>query len=137
MSTYASMARWKFSPAEVIIHPSDLTVSRDFYENVLGLRLYHEYGDGDRVIGVVYFLGGGNLELAATPAAHQMGVTKLWLQVPDLDAEQKRLHGLGVRIDQRAARMAWGLIELHLRDPDDHLLTLVEVPEDHFLRSRL
>ncbi len=120
-----------------IIHPTDLTVSRDFYENVLGLRLYHEYGDGDRVIGVVYFIGGGHLELAATPAAHQEGSTKLWLQVPDLDAEEKRLDGLGVRIDQRAARMPWGLIELHLRDPDGHLLTLVEVPEDHFLRRRL
>jgi catechol 2,3-dioxygenase-like lactoylglutathione lyase family enzyme len=54
--------------SRLILHPSDMARSRHFYERVLGLRIFHEYGDASAVIGVVYFLG-GFLELSgATPA---------------------------------------------------------------------
>ena len=39
--------------SRLILHPSDLAQSRHFYEQVLGLRIFHEYGDGSAVIGVV------------------------------------------------------------------------------------
>jgi catechol 2,3-dioxygenase-like lactoylglutathione lyase family enzyme len=54
--------------SRLILHPSDMAQSRHFYEQVLGLRIFHEYGDRSAVIGVVYFLGGGFPELSgATP----------------------------------------------------------------------
>ena len=123
--------------SRLVVHPRDFAASRHFYEDLLGLRLYHEYGDGERVIGAVYFVGGGHLELAATSPGADPGATKLWLQVPDLAAEQRRLDAVGVTIDERASLMPWGLKELGLRDPDGLAITLVEVPEDHFLRLRL
>jgi hypothetical protein len=52
-----------------ILHPRDMVRSRHFYEQALGLRIFHEYGYRGAVIGVVYFLGGGFLELSgANPA---------------------------------------------------------------------
>ena len=50
--------------SHLILHPSDMAQSRHFYEQVLGLRIFHEYGDRSAVIGVVYFLGGGFPELS-------------------------------------------------------------------------
>ena len=61
--------------SRLILHPSDMAQSRHFYEQVLGLRIYHEYGDASAVIGVVYFLGGGFLELSNCPAPPQPGRT--------------------------------------------------------------
>lgn len=120
--------------SRVIIHPVDFAASRRFYEDVLGLRLYHEYGDGESVIGAVYFAGGGHIELV--DHNDDRGVlTKLWLQVPDLEAEQTRLRALGADIRSAAERKPWGLDEMELRDPDGHRITLVEIPRDHFLRG--
>ena len=130
------------SPMEVlasrlILHPSVMARSRHFYEQVLGLRIFHEYGDGSSVIGVVYFLGGGFLELSGAPSGRANGFSTLWLQVPDVAREETRLRGLGIPLAAPACRKPWGLIELPLADPDDHVVILVEVPEDHFLRRQV
>jgi catechol 2,3-dioxygenase-like lactoylglutathione lyase family enzyme len=119
-----------------ILHPRDMVRSRHFYEQILGLRIFHEYGDRGAVIGVVYFLGGGFLELSgANPARN--GFSTLWLQVPDVSREEARLRGLDVHFAASASRKPWGLIELPMADPDGHAVILVEVPEDHFLRRQL
>ena len=104
----------------------------------MGLRLFHEYGD-DRgaIAGVVYYLGGGFLELSASRSRPDGGFTRLWLQVPDVRAEEARLRGLGVALASGAERKPWGLVELRLHDPDGEEIILVEVPEDHFLRRQL
>jgi catechol 2,3-dioxygenase-like lactoylglutathione lyase family enzyme len=123
--------------SRLILHPSVMARSRHFYEQVLGLRIFHEYGDGSRVIGVVYFLGGGFLELSGATPDRTNGFSTLWLQVPDVGREETRLRGLGIPLAAPASRKPWGLIELPLADPDDHVVILVEVPEDHFLRRQL
>jgi len=85
---------------------------------------------------VVYFLGGGFLELSgANPA--QNGFSTLWLQVPDVSREEARLRALGVRFAAPTSRRPWGLIELPMADPDGHAVILVKVPKDHFLRRQL
>jgi catechol 2,3-dioxygenase-like lactoylglutathione lyase family enzyme len=123
--------------SRLILHPSDMAQSRHFYEQVLGLRIFHEYGDGSAVIGVVYFLGGGFLELSGATPGRANGFSTLWLQVSDVSREEMCLRGLGVPLGGSAARKAWGLIELPLADPDGHAVILVEVPADHFLRRQL
>jgi predicted enzyme related to lactoylglutathione lyase len=121
--------------SRVLISGRDFARSRRFYEDTLGLDIAREYGTGGVVTGVVYFLGGGFLELTAT-GPPPTGV-RLWIQVPDVAAEAERLAALGVTVRQPATRMPWGLIECWAEDPDGVELRLVEVPSDHPLRRRV
>ena len=123
--------------SRVILHVPDLARSRAFYEHTLGLSIFREYGIGGAVTGVVYFLGGGHLELTSgTDALATRGVS-LWVQVPDLVAEEARLVAAGVTVLKPAARMPWGLLECWIADPDGTELRLVEVPADHPIRRRV
>jgi hypothetical protein len=54
----------------------------------LGLRIFHEYRDGSAAIGVVYFLGGGFLELSRGGKSGPGKISTLWLQVPDVGQEE-------------------------------------------------
>ncbi len=125
--------------SRTIIATQDLAASRFFYERTLGLRVYREYGSHGEVTGVVFFLGGGFLELAeGPPGPGRTGdAVKLWLQVPDLAAEELRLGQAGVGVRKPAARMPWGLDEMWIEDPDGIELRLVEVPPEHPLRRRV
>lgn len=123
--------------SRVLLRPVDLERSLAFYGGTLGLHVYREYGAGDHR-GVVFFLGGGFLEVAGRadgPARDDR--IRLWLQVPDLAEAEKTLVDAGTTIDKPAERMPWGLLELWARDPDGNGLVLVEVPDDHPLRRRL
>jgi catechol 2,3-dioxygenase-like lactoylglutathione lyase family enzyme len=121
--------------SRVLISGADFARSRRFYEETLGLDIAREYGAAGTVTGVVYFLGGGLLELTAS-GPPPTGV-RLWIQVPDVGAEEQRLAALGVPVRQPARRMPWGLIECWIEDPDGIELRLVEVPPDHPLRRRV
>ena len=114
--------------SRVIVHVVDLGRSRRFYEEVLGLAVYREWG-----VGVAFFLGGGFLELSAGP---RPGGTTLWLQVPTLAGLEDELRAAGVAIRKPTEVMPWGLVELWAGDPDGNELRLVEVPVDHPLRRR-
>jgi len=61
----------------------------------------------------------------------------LWLQVPDAVAEAERLVAAGVTVRKPVERMPWGLVEFWIEDPDGAELRIVEVPDDHPLRSRV
>lgn len=118
--------------SRVIIHPSDLARSRQFYEGVIGLSVYREWS-----VGVAYFLGGGFLELSSVGAPTPPGNrTTLWLQVPSLTGLEEDLVARGTEVGKPTETMPWGLIELWLADPDGNELRLVEVPPGHPLRSR-
>jgi catechol 2,3-dioxygenase-like lactoylglutathione lyase family enzyme len=125
--------------SRTILRPSDFEASRHFYQEVLGLHVYREYGVDGRVTGVVLFTGNGFLELATVgggmPNADRGA--SLWLQVPDVDHEHERLREAGVAAVEPPRTMAWGLREMWLADPDGVRIVLVEVPEDHPLRRRV
>jgi predicted enzyme related to lactoylglutathione lyase len=121
--------------SRVLYRARDFDGLRRFYEEVLGLRIYREYGAAGTVTGVVYFLGGGFLEL--TRGGGTSSPLTLWLQVPDLAAESDRLRAAGVPIARDVERMPWGLLELWAHDPEGNELRLVEVPPEHPLRRRL
>jgi len=119
----------------IILRPVDLERSLRFYGETLGLRVYREYGTGaDR--GVVFFIGGGYLEITGTAPSSDVDKVSLWLQVPDLQAVHADLAAKGVDIVGPPERKAWGLDEMWIRDPDGVSIVLVEVPEDHPLRRR-
>ncbi len=121
--------------SRVLYRPRDFPSLRRFYEQVVGLHPYREYGLDGRVEGVVFFLGGGFLELvrAETPSPP----ITLWLQVADARREEEGLRLAGVEVVKAAERMPWGLVESWVRDPEGNELRLVEVPDDHPLRRRV
>jgi predicted enzyme related to lactoylglutathione lyase len=121
--------------SRVLYRSGDFDSLRRFYEDAVGLHVYREYGSIDEPLGVVFFLGGGFLEI--TRAATSSPSFTLWLQVRDVRAEENRLRDAGVAVVKRAERMTWGLIESWVRDPEGNELRLVEIPEDHPLRRRL
>jgi catechol 2,3-dioxygenase-like lactoylglutathione lyase family enzyme len=128
--------------SRVLLSPLDFERSRRWYTDVLGLRIYREYGTAGRVTGIVLFLGGGFLELTSAGAARHNGDERLpmtlWFQVPDVDAEHDRLASTGdVNVVAPPKTMPWGLREMVIEDPDGLHLVLVEVPELHPLRRRL
>ena len=122
--------------SRTIVRVRDLAASRRFYEDTIGLQIYREYGAGGVTTGVVFFLGGGYLELTEGGTGIAPGVC-LWLQVADVIAEEQRLAAAGVTIRKGAERMSWGLIEGWVEDLDGLEIRLIEVPPDHPLRRRV
>jgi catechol 2,3-dioxygenase-like lactoylglutathione lyase family enzyme len=126
--------------SRVLLSPLDFERSRRWYTDVLGLRIYREYGADGQVTGIVLFLGGGFLELncASPPHGKDPMPMTLWLQVPDVDDEHERLVATGeVTVLAPPDTMPWGLREMWIEDPDGVRIVLVEVPEMHPLRRRL
>jgi len=119
----------------VILRPVELERSLRFYGETLGLRVYREYGSGDDR-GVVFFIGGGYLEITGTAPPADVDKLSLWLQVPDLDEVYARLSAADVDIVDPPERKPWGLQEMWIRDPDGLSIVVVQVPEDHPLRRR-
>ena len=119
--------------SRVLLRSPDLARSRQFYRHVLGLAVYREFGDpADPAL--VFFLGGGFLEVTGGGVAGDLNTLSLWLQVRDIDAEHQRLTGAGVSILRAPEREPWGLVEMWIADPDGVRIVLVEVPPDHPLR---
>jgi catechol 2,3-dioxygenase-like lactoylglutathione lyase family enzyme len=125
--------------ARVLLRPSDMDEAVTFYEHRLGLVRFREWGDPPHR-GVVYFLGGGYLELTETPPGapppEAPAGVRLWLQVADVRAARDELAAAGVAIIEEPERKPWGLVEMVVRCPDGLPLVLVETPLDHPLRRR-
>lgn len=123
--------------SRVLLRPRRLDRSLDFYRRLLGLAVFREFGEGEHR-GVVFFAGGGLLEVSGATAETEPAGDRitLWLQVRDVAAELDRLSAAGVVVARQARREPWGLVEAWIDDPDGVRIYLVEVPEDHPLRRR-
>lgn len=121
--------------SRVLLRPVDLERSRAFYRDVLGLAIFREFGTGP-TRGTVFFLGSGFLELSGGSNDGPTGAVQLWLQVRDADATHAELLAAGVRVLRPPVREPWGLVEMWIADPDGLRIAVVEVPEDHPMRSR-
>lgn len=119
--------------SRVLVRPANLTRSRGFYGDILGLAVYREFGPPEDP-GVVYFLGGGFLEVAGHSDQPGGATVQIWLQVRDVHAEYQRLLAAGVRILREPVSEPWGLTEMWIEDPDGVQIVLVEIPADHPLR---
>ena len=51
--------------SRVLVYPADFDRTVRWYDDVLGLARYREFGTGGRITGVVYFLGTGFLEVSS------------------------------------------------------------------------
>lgn len=122
--------------SRILIRPADLGRSRRFYRDLLGLAVYREFGPPADP-SLVFFAGGGLLEVSGQAAAPPGGSVLIWLQVRDVHAEHERLVVAGARVLREPAVEPWGLTEMWIEDPDGIRIVLVEVPEDHPLRRDL
>ncbi|MDX2676591.1 MULTISPECIES: VOC family protein [Streptomyces] len=121
--------------SRTLLRPTDPERSRAFYGEQLGLAVYREFGTGSER-GVVYFLGGGFLELSGRSQTPPDPAVRLWLQVPDLAAAHDELRTKGVDVVRPPVKEPWGLLEMWITDPDGTPIVLVEVPPDHPIRYR-
>ena len=119
-------ARVDVLASRLLLSPSDLPRSLRFYGETLGLAVYREW-DG----GVVFFIGGGLLEVSGSAEALRAEGLRVLLQVRDVSAEFARLAAAGVMIEEEPDRKPWGLIEMTIRDPDGVAIVIVEVPPEH------
>lgn len=119
--------------SRILLRPRDVQRSQRFYRDTLGLAVCREFGE-PTAPGLVFFLGGGFLEVSGGGGPTTTGDTCLWLQVRDLEAEHRHLERLGVDITRPPVREPWGLLEMWITDPDGVRIVLVEVPQQHPLR---
>jgi catechol 2,3-dioxygenase-like lactoylglutathione lyase family enzyme len=119
--------------SRILLHPVDPGRSTHFYRDVLGLAVYREFGSPADP-SVVFFLGGGFLEISGPAASPPGRSAQIWLQVRDVHAEHERLTAAGVRVLREPTAEPWGLTEMWIEDPDGVGIVLVEVPADHPLR---
>jgi predicted enzyme related to lactoylglutathione lyase len=115
--------------SRVLLHPRDPERSRAFYREVLGLAVYREFPGG-----VVFFLGGGFLEISRHAEGPENRAVALWLQVRDVESALAEVVARGARVLREARFEPWGLREAWLADPDGTRIVLVEVPPEHPLR---
>ena len=121
--------------SRVLLRPTDFEHSFRFYAESLGLHLYREWSSAS-TRGVVFFLGGGFLELSGSSRTGASESVGLWLQVRDVDAAGRELEEAEVDIVELPTDKPWGLREMQIRDPDGLSIVIVEVPETHPLRRR-
>jgi catechol 2,3-dioxygenase-like lactoylglutathione lyase family enzyme len=119
--------------SRILLRPRELARSRRFYADVLGLAVHREFGDPADP-SVVFFLGGGFLEVSGAAEEPAGPALSVWLQVRDVEAEHRRLRALGVPVLRPPRLQPWGLLEMEIADPDEVRIVLVEVPPGHPLR---
>ena len=119
--------------SRILLRPADRDRSRRFYRDTLGLAVWREFGDRDDP-GIVFFLGGGYLEVSGVGDGTAARNLAIWIQVRDIAAEYRRLRAAGVEIVRAPERELWGLLEMWIADPDGVRIVLVEVPTEHPLR---
>jgi catechol 2,3-dioxygenase-like lactoylglutathione lyase family enzyme len=125
--------------SRVLLRPRDFARSVDFYERGIGLARYREWGEAPHR-GVVYFLGGGYLELTEGGGASAAGLDsvpiRLWLQVADIESVRAELAERSITVAAEPEHKPWGLIEMSVLDPDGLELVVIETPVTHPLRRR-
>ncbi len=119
--------------SRVLLTPTDPAATRHFYGEVLALAVAREFGPPEHP-GIVYFTGGGFLEVSGQASARPTPGIRLWLQVRNVFAEYERLRALGQDIRRPPLLEPWGLLEMWLEDPDGVAIVLVEIPADHPIR---
>jgi predicted enzyme related to lactoylglutathione lyase len=119
--------------SRILLHPTQLHRSQQFYRDILGLAIYREFGSRDAP-GLVFFLGNGLLEVSGRSTDPPGNAMAIWIQVRDVYGEHKRLLEAGAPILREPRLEPWGLVEMWIADPDGVRIVLVEVPKDHPLR---
>ncbi len=120
--------------SRVLLRSPDPVRLQRFYRDQLGLAVAREYPGG-----IVFHAGSGFIEVPGHMSTDPVGTSGAlrWLQVRDIAGTEKQLRDAGVSVTREPVTEPWGLIEMHIADPDGRTLIVVEIPEDHPLRRDL
>lgn len=120
--------------SRVLLRSPDPDRLTHFYRHQLQLAVAREYPGG-----TVFHAGGGFIEVPAHLTPADLGADAalravLLLQVRDITTTESELRAAEVTITREARTEPWGLIEMHVTDPDGRTLIIVEIPAEHPLR---
>ncbi len=104
-----------FGGATPILCVSNLQHSLDYYTRVLGFRVQFQV-DGFASV------GRGRASIMLCKRDQGKPGTWLWVGVSDADALHEELKGRGAVIRHAPTNYPWGSRELHVTDPDGHVL---------------
>ena len=102
-------------------HPEKLVA---FYRDVVGLPGKPEMGEGAFDVGGTAFMIDGHSETNGSAKEPQRVLINFF--VDDLEAEQQRLEGQGVKFIRSAGREPWGGVISTFLDPDGNYCQLIE-----------
>lgn len=123
-NTVASNTRAHVGGVTPILRVSSFDASVAYYVDKLGFDL--EWGDGE--FGSVR-RGKASIMLCQGSQGH--AGTWMWFAVSDADALHEELRQRGARIRHEPQNFPWGSRELHVLDPDGHVLRFgSEAPEN-------
>jgi len=109
------------------VYVKNLSRSLSFYKQVFGWNVVREFGFGEAKIAVVD-IGGGLLELVQRPGsprkAPEGNWTHLALHLDDWEGKVRKLEGMG--LEPRKVTMADGSHIAFFKDPDDHMVEIME-----------
>lgn len=106
-----------FKHATPILRVSDFDASVEYYVNSLGFGL--DWRDGR-----FGCLSRGEVALMLSEGSQGCASTWVYVSVSDADALYDELRGRGASIRHAPANYPWGSRELHVFDPDGHVLRL-------------
>ena len=112
--------------SRVLLRSPDPVRLQRFYRDQLQPRGGPRVSRRDRL-----HAGSGFIEVLRTHVGrtgrHVRG-RQLWLQVRDIASTEKQLRDAGVTVTREPVTEPWGLIEMHIADPDGRTLIVVEIP---------
>jgi catechol 2,3-dioxygenase-like lactoylglutathione lyase family enzyme len=97
--------------SRILLRPREPARSRRFYRETLGLAVSREFGSPDDP-GLVFFLGGGFLEVSGRSADGPGDGVAIWIQVRDVEAEHGRLLAAGVPVVDDLPVWTAGMVRL-------------------------
>ena len=109
------MPELTFENATPILRVSDFESSVAYYVNALGFRL-------DWNVGRFGAVKRGDAALMLCEGSQGSTPTWVYVSVSDADALYEELRGRGARIRVPPTNYPWGSRELHVFDPDGHVL---------------
>lgn len=114
---HASSSPVEFEGATPILRVASIEASLAYYVDALGFTVQWQHGDFGAVA-----RGDASLMLCEGDQGHPG--TWVWIGVSDADALHDELRARGAVIRHPPTNYPWGSRELHVTDPDGHVLRL-------------